>query len=225
VPRPRFELGTPAFSVRCSTKLSYLGTADDCIGREDTRVRGILSRMKQALGWLWMAGGIAALIAVQAFRQSGPLAWMDSLLNGARALVPPGIAITLVGASLLFGAGIHGMVFDATRVQPGKISGRYVGPSPGGGWRIRFFSGWLLWGREFYEESKISDVKRSWRTGEWLTVHRYFRETLVLVGLPLVLVGVFGTIALVTDVTGVRLLLLLALAYASARLGFALIRA
>jgi hypothetical protein len=44
VPRPRFELGTPAFSVRCSTKLSYLGTADDCIGREDPRVRDILSR-------------------------------------------------------------------------------------------------------------------------------------------------------------------------------------
>ena len=33
VPRPRFELGTPAFSVRCSTKLSYLGTADDSIDR------------------------------------------------------------------------------------------------------------------------------------------------------------------------------------------------
>jgi hypothetical protein len=81
VPRPRFELGTPAFSVRCSTKLSYLGTADDCIGRADPRVRGILSRVKQVVGWLWMGGAIAALIAIQAFRQSRPLALVDNALN------------------------------------------------------------------------------------------------------------------------------------------------
>jgi hypothetical protein len=56
-------------------------------------------------------------------------------------------------------------------------------------------------------------------------VHRYFRETLVLVGLPLLLIGVFGTVALVIDVTAVRLLLVFALAYALARLGFALIPA
>jgi hypothetical protein len=86
--------------VRCSTKLSYLGTADDCIGREDPRVRGILSRMKQALGWLSMAGAIAALIVVQAFRQSEPLASFDSALNAARVVVPATIAITIVGAVL-----------------------------------------------------------------------------------------------------------------------------
>ena len=63
------------------------------------------------------------------------------------------------------------------------------------------------------------------RTGQWLQVHRYFRETLVLVGLPLLLVGVFGTIALVTDIIAIRLLLLVGLAYALARLGIALIRA
>ena len=63
------------------------------------------------------------------------------------------------------------------------------------------------------------------RTSQWLQVHRYFRETLVLVGLPLLLVGVFGTITLVTDITAIRLLLLVALAYALARLGIALIRA
>ena len=32
VPRPRFELGTPGFSVQCSTRLSYLGTS--CTTRE-----------------------------------------------------------------------------------------------------------------------------------------------------------------------------------------------
>ena len=181
--------------------------------------------MKQALGWLWMAGAIAALLVVQAFRQDEPLASFDAFLNGARGLVPLGIAITIVGAGLLLGAGIHGLVFDAQRIQPGKISGSYAGPSPRGGWWMGLFSGRLLWGAEFYEESGFSEVKRSWRSGEWLTVHRYLRATLVLVGLPLLLIGAFGTIALVTDVTAVRLLLLLAVAYASARLGFALIRA
>ena len=181
--------------------------------------------MKQALGWLWMAGAIAALLVIQAFRQDEPLASFDAFLNGARGLVPLGIAITIVGAGLLAGAGIHGLVFDAQRIQPGKISGPYAGPSPRGGWWIGFFSGRLLWGAEFYEESGISEVKRAWRSGDWLTVHRYLRATLVLVGLPLLLIGAFGTIALVTDVTAVRLLLLLAVAYAAARFGFALIRA
>ena len=181
--------------------------------------------MKQALGWLWMAGAIAALIIVQTFRHSEPLASMDALLNAGRVLVPLGIAVTIVGAGLLLGALIHGLVFDAQRVQPGDISGPYAGPSPSGGWRIGYFKGTLLWGASFHEESGISELKRAWRSGEWLSDHRLFRATLVTVGLPVVLIGAFGTIALVTDVTAVRLMLLLAVAYASVRLGITLIRA
>jgi hypothetical protein len=181
--------------------------------------------MKQALGWVWMGGVIAAIIVVQAFQRSEPLASMDRLLNGARVLVPLGIAITIIGGGLLLGAWLHGMIFDAQRIQPGKVSGTYAGPSPRGGWMIGFFTGRLLWGAELHEESGISEVKRSWGTGEWLTNHRYLRATLVLAGLPLLLVGAFGTVALVTDVTGLRLLLLLAVAYAVVRLGYALIRA
>src|SRR5438309_4729147 len=133
VPRPRFELGTPAFSVRCSTKLSYLGTADDCIDQGENGVRGILSGMKKALSWLWMAGAIAALIVVQAFRQAEPLASIDAFLNGARGLIPLGIAIIIIGAGLLLGSLVHGMVFDSSPMQTGDISGRYSGPSPSGG--------------------------------------------------------------------------------------------
>jgi hypothetical protein len=182
-------------------------------------------KMKQMLGWVWMAGAIAALIAVQAVRHSEPLVSVDNFLNGARGLVPLGIAITIVGAGLLLGAWIHGMVLDATRVQPGKISGPYTGPNPRGGWWAGYFKGNLFWGAELYEESGFSELKRAWRTGEWLRDHRLLRATLVMVGLPLVLVGVFGTLALVIDVTAVRLLLLLAVAYAAVRLSFALIRA
>jgi hypothetical protein len=225
VPRPRFELGTPAFSVRCSTKLSYLGTADDCIDRELAGVRGILLRMKQAQGWLWMGGAIAALIAVQAFRHSEPLASVDAFLNGARGLVPLGIAITIIGAGLLLGAWIHGMLLDARRVQPVNISGSYTGPSPRGGWRKNYFWGRLLWGAELHEESGVGELKRSWLTGEWLRDHRLLRLTMVLVGLPLLVVGVFGTVALVTDVTAVRMLLVLTTAYVAVRLSYSLIRA
>jgi hypothetical protein len=181
--------------------------------------------MKQIGGWLWMGGVIAALLVVQTFRHDQPLSSFDGFLNGARGLVPLGIAITIAGAGLLLGAAVHGMVFDAQRIQPGKISGPYAGPSPRGGWMVGFFRGRLLWGAEFHEESGISEVKRSWRTGEWLTVHRYLRATLVLVGLPLLLIGAFCTAALLTDVTAVRLLLLLTVAYVSVRLGYALIRA
>jgi hypothetical protein len=51
------------------------------------------------------------------------------------------------------------------------------------------------------------------------------RTTVVLVGLPIVVIGAFGTIALVTDITAVRLLLVLAVAYVVANVGYALARA
>jgi hypothetical protein len=225
VPRPRLELGTPAFSVRCSTKLSYLGTADDCIDPGEARVRDILSPMRQMLGWVWMVGVIAALIVVQTFRQAEPLASFDRVLNGAVGLIPLAIAITIVGAGLLLGAAIHGMVFDSQPMETGDISGPYSGPTPGGGWRIGDFKGKRLWGRAFYEESGISELKRSWFTGEWLRDHRLLRTTMVLVGLPLLVIGAFATIALATDVTAVRLLLVLTVGYVVANLGYALVRA
>ena len=171
-----------------------------------------------------MGGAIAAIIAVQALRQSAPLVWFDGVLNGARDLVPAGIAITVVGAALLVGALIHGMMFDAARIEPGKIEYRYSKRTPMS-WQVGWFRGRLLWGGEFKEESGFSELKQSWRTGEWLRDNRYVRATVVMVGLPLVVAGAFGTIALVTDETGVRLLLLLAIAYVAARLGYALARA
>jgi hypothetical protein len=181
--------------------------------------------MKQMLGWLWMAGAIAALIVVQTFRQAEPLASFDAFLNGARGLIPLGIAAIIVGAALLLGALIHGMVLDSQPMETGDISGPYSGPSPRGGWRIGYFKGKRLWGREFYEESGFSELKRAWFTGEWLRDHRLLRTTMVIVGLPIVVIGAFGTIALATDVTAVRLLLLGAIAYVVANLGFSLIRA
>jgi len=185
--------------------------------------------MKQMLGWLWMAGAIAALIVVQTFRNAEPLSSFDRFLNGAAGLIPLGIAITIVGAALLLGAAIHGMVFDSQPMETGDISGPYSGPysgpTPGGGWRIGYFKGKRLWGREFYEQSGISELKRSWFTGEWLRDHRLLRATMVLVGLPIVVIGAFGTIALATDVTAVRLLLVLTVAYVAVHMGFALIRA
>jgi hypothetical protein len=193
--------------------------------KEEACIRGILARMKQMLGWLWMAGAIAALIVVQTFRRAEPLSSFDRFLNGAAGLIPFGIAITIIGAALLLGAMIHGLVFDSQPMETGDVSGSYSGPSPSGGWRIGYFKGKRLWGRSFYEESGISELKRAWFTGEWLRNHRLLRTTMVLVGLPIVVIGAFGTIALATDVTAVRLLLLLTAAYVAVHMGFALIRA
>jgi len=181
--------------------------------------------MKPLLGWLWMAGAIAALIVVQTFRRSEPLSSFDRFLNGAAGLIPLGIASTVIGALLLLGALIHGMIFDSRPMETGDISGPYSGPSPGGGWRIGYFKGKRPWGREFYEESGFSELKRAWANGEWLRDHRLLRTTMVIVGLPIVVIGAFGTIALATDVTAVRLLLVLSVAYVAANLGYALARA
>lgn len=180
--------------------------------------------MKRAGGWIWMVGAIGAVIAVQTLRQSASLVWFDSVLNVARDLVPAGITITVIGAALLLGAAVHGMVFDASRMEPGKIEYRYSKRTPMS-WQAGWFKGRLLWGGEFYEESGFSELKQSWRTGEWMHNRRYLRATMVMVGLPLILYGAFGTIALVSNEPGVRLLLLLTLAYVTVRLGYALIRA
>ena len=116
------------------------------------------------------------------------------------------------------GALIHGMVFDSQPLETGDISGPYSGPSPSGGSRIGYFKGKRLWGHEFYEESGISELKHAWLTGEWLRDHRLLRTTMVVVGLPIVVIGALGTIALATDVTAVRLLLLLSVAYVAVNL-------
>jgi hypothetical protein len=181
--------------------------------------------MKQMLGWLWMAGVIAALIVVQTFRHAEPLSSFDRVLNGAAGLIPLGIAIAIIGGLLLLGALIHGLVFNSQPMQTGDISGPYSGPRPGGGWRVGYFKGRRLWGREFYEESGFSELKRAWFTGEWLRDPRLMRTTMVLVGLPILVFGVFGTVALATDVTAVRLLLVLTVAYVVANMGYALARA
>jgi hypothetical protein len=172
-----------------------------------------------------MGGAIVALIVVQAFRQAEPLASFDRALNAASGLIPLGIAVTVVGAALLLGAAIHGMVFDSQPMETGDISGPYSGRTASGGFRIGYFKGKRLWGREFYEESGISELKRSWFSGEWLRDPRLLRTTMVLVGLPILVIGAFATVALATDVTAVRLLLVLTAAYVAVHMGFALIRA
>jgi hypothetical protein len=181
--------------------------------------------MRQMVGWLWMAGVIAALIVVQTFRQAEPLSSFDRFLNGAAGLIPLGIAIAIIGGLLLLGALIHGLVFSSQPMETGAISGPYSGPTPAGGRRVGYFKGTRLWGREFYEESGFSELKRAWFTGEWLRDPRLMRTTMVLVGLPILVIGVFGTVALATDVTAVRLLLVLTVAYVVANVGYALARA
>ena len=178
------------------------------------------------LGWLWMAGAIAAVLLIQTFRHDQPLSSFDRFLNAAHGLIPLGITITIIGAALLLAALIHGMVLDSQPMETGDISGGpYSGPRPSGGRWLGYFEGRRLWGREFYEESGISEVKRAWFTGEWLSDHRLLRTTMVLVGLPILVIGAFGTVALATDVTAVRLLLLLAVAYVAVNMAFALVRA
>ena len=182
----------------------------------------MVNRLK---GWLWIIGAVAGLIAVESLARWGPLVALNGLLNGARPVVPVCIAVAVVGAGLLAAASIHGMVFDSTRVAPGKIAVGYSRPGARGGWMAGFFRGTLLWGGHFEEETALGELKRSWRSGEWLTVHRYLRATMVLVGLPLLVAGTFTAVAIGVDVVWFRLVLLLAVVYALARIGYAVVRA
>jgi hypothetical protein len=198
--------------------------------------------IKRLFGWVWLVGAVAALIAVQALAQAGLLARVDGILNSARVLVPVGIGLAAVGVVLMVAAMIHGLATDSserqipltldgrvgsdTTVDPGKVAVRYHGrTSLAGEMVFGYFRGTLLWGRQFYEETRMSELKRAWRTGEWLHVHRYLRATVALSGFLLMLIGGFGTVVLVSDLTAVRLLLLLALAYALVRTAYAFARA
>jgi hypothetical protein len=177
------------------------------------------------MGWVWMIGVIAVLIVVQTVARSGGLAGVEHALDSARTLLPIAIGMTVAGVLLLVAAMVHGMATDATWVEPGKVSGAYRGASPTGGWRINWFRGTLLAAGGFEEESGVSAVKASWRTGEWLTNRTHLRATMVLAGLPLAVLGAFATVTLVSDVTAVRLLALLVFAYVLARFSYMLARA
>ena len=147
--------------------------------------------MKQRLlGWLWLVGAVTALILVQALDQAGSLAGIDRALNRARPLVPALIGAGAIGAILLLGALAHGIATEGTWFGPAKIAGRYRGRDASGLSTVGFFRGSLLGGVTFYQESGLSDVKRSWGSGQWWRAGANLRATLVLAGLPLVVVGV-----------------------------------
>ena len=172
-----------------------------------------------------MFGAISVLIAVQYIAKSGSLSGVDRMLNSARPIVPALVGLGVVGGGLLVIALVHGLVTDATWYTPGKVSGPYTFQDVTVRKSVGVFRGYLLGGASFQEESGFSEIKRSWHTGDWRSSHRLLRATLVMAGLPLLVLGVFGAVALATDVTAVRLLLLVTLAYMVVRLTYALVRA
>ena len=149
-------------------------------------------------------------------------------MNSARGLVPVAIALAVLGGVLLLAAMIHGLVVDPNREMPGslgldgrvvtdesikpgaKVSIKYRGRTTGTPNRgvAGFYRGRVLFSRNFYEESSMADLKKSWRSGEWLHVHRYLRATLGLAGFLSLVSGLLVTWALLADTTRARLLLL-----------------
>ena len=123
---------------------------------------------------------------------------------------------------------IHGLVLDPNRGMPGSIllGGRVVaGESikPGAKLSIKyegrtmgtanqgvagFYRGRVLFGRSFLEETRMGDLTRAWRSGEWLHVHLYLRATLGLAGFLSLVTGLLATWALLADTTAASLFLL-----------------
>ena len=175
-----------------------------------------------------MIVAVGALIGVEALAQAGWLTWFDRGLNSARGLVPVAIALAVIGGVLLVAAMIHGLVVDPNRGMPGSIvlDGRVVTDEsikPGAKVSIKyrgrttgtanqgvagFYRGRVLFSRNFYEESRMGDLKKAWRSGEWLHVHRYLRATVGLAGFLSLVTGLLVAWALLDDTTAARLLLL-----------------
>jgi hypothetical protein len=201
----------------------------------------LIAMAKRLRGWLLPIAAIVVLIAAQASIQAGQLTSFDRFLNGARNLVPVGLALTAIGALLLLVAAIHGLITDGrpdegavtldgrvvteAPIEKGKVAINYRGRAvTANDYVLGFFRGTLLWGRGFYEESGMAELKRSWRSGEWIHVRRYLRATLALAGFLALFSGIFATAAILSDVTVIRLLFLLVLAYGLGRTAYSFAR-
>jgi hypothetical protein len=175
-----------------------------------------------------MIVAVGAFIGVEALAQVGWFTWFDLGLNSTRGLVPGAIAIAVLGGVLLLAALIHGLVVDPNRDMPGsmvldgrvvtdesikpgaKVSIKYRGRTTGTANQgvAGFYRGRVLFSRSFYEETRMGDLKRAWRSSEWVHVHRYLRATLALAGFLSLVTGLLVAWALLTDTTAARLLLL-----------------
>lgn len=175
-----------------------------------------------------MIVAVGALIGVEALAQAGWFKWFDRGLNSARGLVPDAIVLAILGGVLLLVAVIHGLLVDPNRGMPGsmvldgrvvsdesikagaKVSIKYKGRTTGMANQgvAGFYLGRVLFSRGFFEETRMGDLKKAWRSGEWLHVHRYLRATLGLAGFLSLVTGLFVTWALLADSTAARLLLL-----------------
>jgi hypothetical protein len=197
---------------------------------------------KRIGGWLFMVGALVVIIAAQALIQSGPFGSIATSLNRARVIVPALIAMIVLGALLLIVAMIHGLVTDGRSDQGAvTLDGRVVADPPlkkgkaaitywgrttmANQYVLGLFRGTVLRTSGFYEESGMAELKKSWRSGQWLHVHRYLRESLALTGFLLVVVGLFGTVALASDITILRLLFLIVVAFVLVRTAYAFARA
>ncbi len=197
---------------------------------------------KRIGGWLFMVGALVVIITAQGLIQSGPFGSITTSLNRARIIVPALLAMIALGALLLIVAMIHGFLTDARSdqgavtldgrvvsdppVKKGKAAITYWGRTTMANQHVLgIFRGTVLWSGGFYEESGMAELKKSWRSSQWLHVHRYLRETLALTGFLLVFVGVFGTVALASDITILRVLFLLVVAFVLVRTAYAFARA
>ncbi len=189
-----------------------------------------------------MVVALGVIIGGQALIQSGPFGSITTSLNRARTIEPALLAMVAIGALVLVAAMIHGLVTDAASdqgavtldgrvvsdppVRKGKAAITYAGRTTmANHYVLGFFQGTVLWSGGFHEESGMGELKKSWRSGQWLHVHRYLRATFALTGFLMIFVGLFGAIALASDITILRVLFLLVVAYALIRTAYAFARA
>jgi hypothetical protein len=98
------------------------------------------------------------------------------------------------------------------RPRPAAAKGVVKGPG-------RFFAG-LSYSAGFSDEARKWRVKKAFRDGEWWRAPRWRRMTLMMLGAILLFYGLFGLLFLLSP-AGVKFLLALVAAYATARTAYA----
>ncbi len=159
---------------------------------------------------------LAALVVIAIGELLPPLQAVQNALAANpqlnQALMALTIGMTAAGVFLLAFTQFLVKVPDSRREQSAVTMSAEMG---GSRWSRRFFYGISL-RAGFHDEARMWQLKRAFQKGEWWSVPRWRRFTLMMLGAALVFYGLFGLIFII-GTPGIKLLALLVLGYGTIR--------
>jgi hypothetical protein len=182
-------------------------------------------RIPDVLSW---AGTLAIVLAAMVLGTLPPFQRFHVWTTGhQRALLWVTIPMGAVGFVLFMGGIIHLVLTQGRPMRRQEIDEMEqrrrklrAGPAVWSGYRYRTFG--LAVGAQAEEGATFSEIKDAWRTRAWEFSPRWRRMFLLMLGVALLVVGLFGSLFAIAP-AGVQILIAAALVYSAVRavIGFA----